>query len=175
MGTCIFKTEGAPQKATFDETAKRTRKRQFGAPRVDSKSDKLRQKDAILNIARLYHFKPPPSDPNLRGRFLGSPPAYLGLVSSKLRAPHKKRLSTKRQSGLENDKLLERPEWIQKATKRRHVEYRSIGGAQSGFNSSSQYQTTCRVDKTNHPVERLSLNRSQCGSCSTKYDTSAGT
>ena len=73
------------------------------------------------------------------------------------------------------NKFLERPEWIQKATKRRHVEYRSIGGAQSGFNSSSQYQTTCRVDKTNHPVERLSLNRSQCGSCSTKYDTSAGT
>ena len=34
---------------------------------------------------------------------------------------------------------------------------------------------TCLADKTNHPVERLSLNRSQCGSCSTKYDTSAGT
>ena len=28
---------------------------------------------------------------------------------------------------------------------------------------------TCLADKTNHPVERLSLNRSQCGSCSTKY------
>ena len=36
-------------------------------------------------------------------------------------------------------------------------------------------RTTCLADKTNHPVERLSLNRSQCGSCSTKYDTSAGT
>ena len=36
-------------------------------------------------------------------------------------------------------------------------------------------RTTCPADKTNHPVERLSLNRSQCGSCSTKYDTSAGT
>ena len=35
--------------------------------------------------------------------------------------------------------------------------------------------TICLADKTNHPVERLSLNRSQCGSCSTKYDTSAGT
>ena len=35
--------------------------------------------------------------------------------------------------------------------------------------------TTCLADKTNHPVKRLSLNRSQCGSCSTKYDTSAGT
>lgn len=35
--------------------------------------------------------------------------------------------------------------------------------------------TTCLADKTNHPVERLSLNRSQCGSCSTKYDTLAGT
>ena len=34
---------------------------------------------------------------------------------------------------------------------------------------------TCLADKTNHPVKRLSLNRSQCGSCSTKYDTSAGT
>ena len=34
---------------------------------------------------------------------------------------------------------------------------------------------TCLADKTNHPVERLSLNRSQCGSCSTKYDTLAGT
>ena len=34
---------------------------------------------------------------------------------------------------------------------------------------------TCLADKTNHPVERLSLNRSQCGSCSTKYNTSAGT
>ena len=32
-------------------------------------------------------------------------------------------------------------------------------------------RTTCLADKTNHPVERLSLNRSQCGSCSTKYDT----
>ena len=31
--------------------------------------------------------------------------------------------------------------------------------------------TTCLADKTNHPVVRLSLNRSQCGSCSTKYDT----
>ena len=36
-------------------------------------------------------------------------------------------------------------------------------------------RTTCLADKTNHPVESLSLNRSQCGSCSTKYDTSAGT
>ena len=36
-------------------------------------------------------------------------------------------------------------------------------------------QTTCLADKTNHPVEGLSLNRSQCGSCSTKYDTPAGT
>ena len=34
---------------------------------------------------------------------------------------------------------------------------------------------TCLADKTNHPVERLSLNRSQCGSCSTKYAASAGT
>ena len=34
---------------------------------------------------------------------------------------------------------------------------------------------TCRADKTNLPVEGLSLNRSQCGSCSTKYDTPAGT
>ena len=38
-----------------------------------------------------------------------------------------------------------------------------------------EYRTTCLADKTNHPVKRLSLNRSQCGSCSTKYDTSAGT
>ena len=50
FGTCIFKTVVATQKATFNETAKRTRKRQFGAPRVDSKSDKLRQKDAMLYI-----------------------------------------------------------------------------------------------------------------------------
>lgn len=41
--------------------------------------------------------------------------------------------------------------------------------------SQTQTLTTCLADKTNHPVERLSLNRSQCGSCSTKYDTSAGT
>ena len=33
----------------------------------------------------------------------------------------------------------------------------------------------CLADKTNHSVETLSLNRSQCGSCSTKYDTSAST
>ena len=39
----------------------------------------------------------------------------------------------------------------------------------------SLWQKTCLADKTNLPVERLSLNRSQCGSCSTKYDTSAGT
>ena len=39
----------------------------------------------------------------------------------------------------------------------------------------SKQWTTCLADKTNHPVERLSLNRSQCGSCSTKYDTLAGT
>ena len=37
------------------------------------------------------------------------------------------------------------------------------------------YRTTCQADKTNHPVKGLSLNRSQCGSCSTKYDTPAGT
>ena len=36
-------------------------------------------------------------------------------------------------------------------------------------------RTTCLADKTNHPVERLSLNRSQCGSCSTKYNTMTGT
>ena len=41
--------------------------------------------------------------------------------------------------------------------------------------SQTRVATTCLADKTNHPVERLSLNRSQCGSCSTKYDTSAGT
>ena len=34
---------------------------------------------------------------------------------------------------------------------------------------------TCLADKTNLSVKRMSLNRSQCGSCSTKYDTSAGT
>ena len=36
-------------------------------------------------------------------------------------------------------------------------------------------RTTCLADKTNHPVKGLSLNRSQYGSCSTKYDTPAGT
>ena len=36
-------------------------------------------------------------------------------------------------------------------------------------------RTTCLTDKTNHPVKGLSLNRSQYGSCSTKYDTPAGT
>ena len=46
---------------------------------------------------------------------------------------------------------------------------------QSKEKSQTQTLTTCLADKTNHPVERLSLNRSQCGSCSTKYDTSAGT
>ena len=45
----------------------------------------------------------------------------------------------------------------------------------SSSKSQTQTLTTCLADKTNHPVERLSLNRSQCGSCSTKYDTSAGT
>ena len=44
-----------------------------------------------------------------------------------------------------------------------------------GKKELSLARTTCLADKTNHPVERLSLNRSQCGSCSTKYDTSAGT
>ena len=37
------------------------------------------------------------------------------------------------------------------------------------------HRRPCLADKTNHPVKRQSLNRSQCGSCSTKYDTSAGT
>ena len=36
-------------------------------------------------------------------------------------------------------------------------------------------RTTCLADKTNHPVKGLSLNRSQYGSCSTKYDPPAGT
>ena len=31
------------------------------------------------------------------------------------------------------------------------------------------------VGRTNLSVERMSLNRSQCGSCSTKYDTVTGT
>ena len=30
---------------------------------------------------------------------------------------------------------------------------------------------TCLTDKTNLSVKRMSLNRSQCGSCSTEYDT----
>ena len=52
-----------------------------------------------------------------------------------------------------------------------------VGGrcATKGKEELSLARTTCLADKTNHPVERLSLNRSQCGSCSTKYDTSAGT
>ncbi len=55
--------------------------------------------------------------------------------------------------------------------------HKSSHPAKVASSSKSQIQTltTCLADKTNHPVERLSLNRSQCGSCSTKYDTSAGT
>ena len=40
-------------------------------------------------------------------------------------------------------------------------------------NFYSSFLTTCLADKS--PVKRLILNRSQCGSCSTKYDTSAST
>ena len=43
------------------------------------------------------------------------------------------------------------------------------------FRKPFKQRTTCLTDKTNHPVKGLSLNRSQCGSCSTKYDTPAGT
>ena len=39
----------------------------------------------------------------------------------------------------------------------------------------NKQRTTCLTDKTNHPVKGLSLNRSQYGSCSTKYNTPAGT
>ena len=41
--------------------------------------------------------------------------------------------------------------------------------------SPLDYHQTCLADKTNLSVKRMSLNRSQCGSCSTKYDTLAGT
>ena len=44
-----------------------------------------------------------------------------------------------------------------------------------GKKELSLARTTCLADKTNHPVKGLSLNRSQYGSCSTKYDTPAGT
>ena len=43
------------------------------------------------------------------------------------------------------------------------------------FFAALERRTTCQADKTNHPVKGLSLNRSQYGSCSTKYDTPAGT
>ena len=62
------------------------------------------------------------------------------------------------------------------------TELTKLPSAQSEKNIIKKNHTTqpnswmaCLADKTNHPVERLSLNRSQCGSCSTKYDTSAGT
>ena len=42
------------------------------------------------------------------------------------------------------------------------------------FFAALERRTTCLTDKTNHPVKGLSLNRSQYGSCSTKYDTPAG-
>ena len=40
------------------------KKRFFRAPRVDSKVDKMRQNDAMLNIARLYNFRLPLVIPN---------------------------------------------------------------------------------------------------------------
>ena len=43
------------------------------------------------------------------------------------------------------------------------------------FRKPFKQRTTCLTDKTNHPVKGLSLNRSQYGSCSTKYNTPAGT
>ena len=51
----------------------------------------------------------------------------------------------------------------------------SLERLHQNFDKKTFQRKTCLADKTNLPVERLSLNRSQCGSCSTKYDTSAGT
>ena len=62
-------------------------------------SSKLRNVEYQL-ILPLYT---PARGPKLAGRVLGPSPAYLGLVSSKLRSPCKKRFSTKRQSGLQSD------------------------------------------------------------------------
>jgi hypothetical protein len=43
--------------------------------------------------------------------------------------------------------------------------------ASSTSRKSTKCQMRVRLARTNLTVERLSLNRSQCGGCSTKYDT----
>merc|ERR1712101_39472 len=81
-------------KADYRATVKFRRFRRFR--RISSK---LRNVEYHL-ILPLYT---PARGPKLAGRVLGPSPAYLGLVSSKLRSLCKKRFSTKRQSGLQSD------------------------------------------------------------------------
>ena len=56
-----------------------------------------------------------------------------------------------------------------------HLRGRTLGHSFGGALTPQRELCSVLPDKTNHPVERLSLSRSQCGSCSAKYDTSAGT
>ena len=46
-----------------------------------------------------------------------------------------------------------------------------IGTTAAAANILVQAEMHVRLKRTNLLVERLSLNRSQCGGCSTKYDT----
>merc|ERR1711895_282588 len=116
FGTSIFKTEVAPQKAIFDEMAKRTRGRL--ANFVDFVvSSKLRNVEYHL-ILPLYT---PARGPKHAGEDPRTLPHSLGLVSSKLRLPRKKRFLTKRQRGLESDGQISSI-----SSKLRNVEYHLI-------------------------------------------------
>ena len=68
-----------------------------------------------------------------------------------------------------------RQEILCQKTKKPDKSGRKILKKNPPLSTTASRKMTCLADKTNHPVERLSLNRSQCGSCSTKYDTSADT
>ena len=56
-----------------------------------------------------------------------------------------------------------------------HLRGRTFGHSFGGALTPQRELCSVLPDKTNHPVERLSLSISQCGSCSTKYDIPAGT
>ena len=54
---------------------------------------------------------------------------------------------------------------------RTHAARRPHDGRGAGPALRQKEEDVVRPERTNLPVERLSLNRSQCGGCSTKYDT----
>ena len=114
---------GRPAKSDFRRNGKADYRATVKFRRFRRISSKLRNVEYRL-ILPLYTLA---RGPKLAGRVLGPSPAYLGLVSSKLRSPRKKRFSTKRQSGLESDGQISSISSFRRiSSKLRNVEYQLV-------------------------------------------------